>query len=435
MADLESESAQLAARVAQECRALRLLINGNAVDLSSLTTTTKTSLVAAINELAAGGPGGGGTWGSITGTLSAQTDLQNALNAKQETLTNYSQISGLTGYPTSFPPAAHTHPSADLTDASRTLSYGKARLWAARHEVSFTSAEDGPQVAVFDPETLTAATADGDCVVAFVSGAWRMTYTNSLAVDEYAEFTGTGADVEATDPWTLDWGFYNATHGITDLSLTAVDATCHNATISGTTSIPAGATWTYGSGAAGAHLDALGAGATGRDLFSAVTVAQALLALNQVIVVKTADEILTDVALGGRTLSTDYAPDAELKNIWLDANGIYAFEWCILGKSPTTEYLKSKFVYPTLLFNVVSGNSFGTVQWGNGTTLTYANSTTAISPLAHVGANQIRGMRGWATLVVGGSGGYLSYEWGKTADGPGESTILRGSFMSVRKLN
>jgi hypothetical protein len=29
------------------------------------------------------GSSGGGTWGSITGTLSAQTDLQNALNAKQ----------------------------------------------------------------------------------------------------------------------------------------------------------------------------------------------------------------------------------------------------------------------------------------------------------------------------------------------------------------
>ena len=29
--------------------------------------------------------GGGGTWGSISGTLSAQTDLQNALNAKAAT--------------------------------------------------------------------------------------------------------------------------------------------------------------------------------------------------------------------------------------------------------------------------------------------------------------------------------------------------------------
>ena len=32
-----------------------------------------------------GGGGGGGTWGSITGTLSDQTDVQNALNAKADT--------------------------------------------------------------------------------------------------------------------------------------------------------------------------------------------------------------------------------------------------------------------------------------------------------------------------------------------------------------
>lgn len=38
-------------RVATECKALRVLINGNAVDLSGLTTSVKTSLLAAINEL------------------------------------------------------------------------------------------------------------------------------------------------------------------------------------------------------------------------------------------------------------------------------------------------------------------------------------------------------------------------------------------------
>lgn len=32
-----------------------------------------------------GGGGGGSTWGTITGTLSAQTDLQNALNEKVST--------------------------------------------------------------------------------------------------------------------------------------------------------------------------------------------------------------------------------------------------------------------------------------------------------------------------------------------------------------
>lgn len=41
------------------------------------------------------GGGGGGTWGSITGTLSSQTDLQSALNALQPLSTNLTSIGGL----------------------------------------------------------------------------------------------------------------------------------------------------------------------------------------------------------------------------------------------------------------------------------------------------------------------------------------------------
>lgn len=55
----------------------------NIGNLADLTTTAKTNLVAAINEAASSG---GGTWGSITGTLSDQTDLQTALDGKQGTL-------------------------------------------------------------------------------------------------------------------------------------------------------------------------------------------------------------------------------------------------------------------------------------------------------------------------------------------------------------
>jgi hypothetical protein len=47
---------------------------------------TKTVTIQSIVNLASGG-GGGTTWGSITGTLSTQTDLQSALDAKQNTLT------------------------------------------------------------------------------------------------------------------------------------------------------------------------------------------------------------------------------------------------------------------------------------------------------------------------------------------------------------
>jgi len=46
----------------------------------------------AISYFPAVSGGGGGTWGSITGTLSNQTDLQNALDAKQATLVSGTNI-------------------------------------------------------------------------------------------------------------------------------------------------------------------------------------------------------------------------------------------------------------------------------------------------------------------------------------------------------
>ena len=57
-----------------------------------------------LNGGGGGSGGGGGVWGSITGTLSSQGDLNSALNGKQASLSNYSAISGLTGYPSSFTP-------------------------------------------------------------------------------------------------------------------------------------------------------------------------------------------------------------------------------------------------------------------------------------------------------------------------------------------
>lgn len=47
----ETNVRNLATRVASECKSLRTLINGNAVDLSGLSTVEKGNLVLAINEL------------------------------------------------------------------------------------------------------------------------------------------------------------------------------------------------------------------------------------------------------------------------------------------------------------------------------------------------------------------------------------------------
>jgi hypothetical protein len=50
---LQTNVTDLATRIATECKSLRTLINGNAADLSSLTTTAKGNLLAAVNELQA----------------------------------------------------------------------------------------------------------------------------------------------------------------------------------------------------------------------------------------------------------------------------------------------------------------------------------------------------------------------------------------------
>lgn len=71
----------LTTRIATEIKALRTLINGNAVDLGSLTTTAKGNLVAAINEVAANVAGAGASindTGISTGSVwsSSKTDSE-----------------------------------------------------------------------------------------------------------------------------------------------------------------------------------------------------------------------------------------------------------------------------------------------------------------------------------------------------------------------
>lgn len=80
----------LATRTATEIKALRTLINGNAADLSSLTTTAKSNVVAALNELKAaidaidsgavindGTTASDSTWSSTK----ISTEITSALNA------------------------------------------------------------------------------------------------------------------------------------------------------------------------------------------------------------------------------------------------------------------------------------------------------------------------------------------------------------------
>lgn len=64
-----------------------------------------------------GGGGGAATWGSITGTLSAQTDLQTALNGKSDVGHTHTNINSLVGFATS----ENTSAPNNTVNASRLL--------------------------------------------------------------------------------------------------------------------------------------------------------------------------------------------------------------------------------------------------------------------------------------------------------------------------
>ena len=51
MATLQVRLQDAMTRIATECKSIRTLVNGNAADLAALTTTNKTNIVSALNEL------------------------------------------------------------------------------------------------------------------------------------------------------------------------------------------------------------------------------------------------------------------------------------------------------------------------------------------------------------------------------------------------
>lgn len=75
---LSTNVADLATRVGTELKSHKTLINGNAADLSGLSTTAKSNLVAAVNEVAASVAGASGINDASTGTTSSWSSSKTA---------------------------------------------------------------------------------------------------------------------------------------------------------------------------------------------------------------------------------------------------------------------------------------------------------------------------------------------------------------------
>ena len=139
MSTLATRITDLATRLATECKSIRTLLNGNAADLSSLTTTQKTSLVAAINELKTAIDSSGSSitisdstssttevWSSSkvsSAIAQAKSDLVNGAGAALDTL---SELAAALGNDASFASTVTTALGYRLRfDAAQALTAGQ----------------------------------------------------------------------------------------------------------------------------------------------------------------------------------------------------------------------------------------------------------------------------------------------------------------------
>ena len=122
------------------------------------------------SEWEAIGGGGGGTWGSITGTLSAQTDLQAALDA-----ISAGGITISTGTPT-------TAGAAYLNDTTHVLTVASTTGYT-QFTGSFTAWDTTPDAFAFTDETDVAADGGQSCGAAITVGGTNYPTTISATGD------------------------------------------------------------------------------------------------------------------------------------------------------------------------------------------------------------------------------------------------------------
>ena len=137
---LATQITNLATRIATEVKAIRVLVNGNAADLSSLTTSSKTTIVAAINEVkaltdAAAASGGATNLDQLTDVVSTSPVTGHVLRHNGTQFVNvlgttHFEVAGAAAAAESAAIAASQPRDTDLTAiaALTTTAYGRALL-------------------------------------------------------------------------------------------------------------------------------------------------------------------------------------------------------------------------------------------------------------------------------------------------------------------
>jgi len=140
--------------------------------------------------------GGSGVWGAITGTLSSQTDLANALNGKAASSHNHaeSEVTNLTTDLAGKAAASHAHPISDVTNLQTTLA-GKKKLIAVCTMPAAVATSGTGETLLYKCAIAANSVATGDTFRVRVVG--NSSFTGTLIFRVRAGANGTTSDNQA----------------------------------------------------------------------------------------------------------------------------------------------------------------------------------------------------------------------------------------------
>lgn len=180
---LATNVSDFATAVATKIKETRTLVNGNAADLSLLTTTTKTNLVAAISEVhdeldsVAGSASGINDATASGSTTWSSTKITTELAGKADTSHTHStaQVTGLDAALAGKAATSHTHTASNITDFTAEVDE-RVQLVVGAAPANLDTLQE-----------LAAALTDNDSDIAGITTA----LSNRVRVDDTQSLTGT----------------------------------------------------------------------------------------------------------------------------------------------------------------------------------------------------------------------------------------------------
>lgn len=192
--------------------------------------------------------------------------------------------------------------------------------------------------------------------------------------------------------------------------------------------------FSYATGAASAHRTALGAGATGDQLFTAASVKAANETLLRTTKIKT-----TQTDRNNTTTGTTYTTDSDFTHP-VTAGKTYRVEFAIYTTATNTGTggggFKGQFIIPSVPANLTGATSqgVGITTTPGGTLVNLAMTTGGVigtTALSRTSASTNGTYHGFFEVTIGTTGGNLLFQWAQSASSVDNTSVLANSTVTV----